>query len=343
MKKIMIKRFLFILVLTMFSVTLVLAQDMPVKTLAKNVSETSEIDRSYQIGPGDVVTAKVFGEPEFDFAATVDQNGKIETPVSETPITAMCRTENQLRAEVKELISKYLKNPMVTVQVTERNSRRPAVVSGEVRQPQQVEMRRKASLLEILAFAGGVNEDAGGIVRVYRTQPPLCEEPGTQVAWTKSDSDYEVPSRLYTLSSIQSGDELSNPTIYPGDLIVVEKASPVYITGEVIAPQGLRIPEGGLSLSRAIAMVSGVRREAKTKDVRIYRLKQDSQDREIISANYDMIKKGEQKDIMLEPYDIVEVDKSKKSVGQIILETVVGAAKTSVGGFGATLPTRILY
>ena len=68
-------------------------------------------------------------------------------------------------------------------------------------------------------------------------------------------------------------------------------------------------------------MVGGVNREAKTKEIKIYRLKENSKDREVIAVNYDLIKKGEQKDVMLEPYDIVEVDKSKKSIGQIIFET----------------------
>lgn len=329
------KRLLFALLFALCFVVLIAAQDVVV---------TPEGERGYLLGPGDVISIKVLGEPQFDSEAlTIDQNGKLEVPFFEQPVLAMCRTEKELRADVTKLLSKYLRSPMITLRVTERNSRPPAVISGEVRTQQKVEMRRKASLLELITFAGGVTEDAGGIIRVYRPRPPLCEEADSSVAWTKSDSDYEVPSRLYTLSSIQSGDEASNPTIYPGDLIIVEKASPVYITGEVIAPQGLRIPEGGLSLTRAIAMVSGPNREAKTKDIKIYRLKQDSQDREVINANYDKIKKGEQKDIMLEPYDIVEVDKSKKSIGQIILETVIGAAKGSIGGFGSSLPQRVLY
>lgn len=325
------KRFLFAFILAVFSFSFVLAQDVMVKPVD---------DRGYLIGPGDVISIRVFGEAEFNSeAVTVDQDGKIEIPVSEQPIVAQCRTEKDLRADVTKIMAKYLRNPMITVRVTERNSRPPAVVSGEVKSPQQVEMMRKASLLEVITFAGGVTEDSSGLVRIYRTKPPLCEDADSDVAWAKSDSDYEVPSRLYTLSSMQTGDETSNPTIFPGDLIIVEKASPIYITGLVVQPQGLRLPEGGLSLQRAIAMVGGVQREAKTKDIKIYRLKQDSQEREIISANYDLIKKGEQKDIMLEPYDIIEVDKSKKSIGQLILETVVGVGTSTL----TSLPLRILY
>ena len=161
--------------------------------------------------------------------------------------------------------------------------------------------------------------------------------------WAKTDDELDVPSRLYSISDIKQGKEESNPIIYPGDLIVVEKSSPVYITGEVMQPQGVRLAEGGLPLTQAIAMVGGVRREAKTKDIKIYRLKDNSKDREIISVNYDLIKKGEQKDVMLQPYDIIEVDKSKKSIAQTILEIATGVGRTALSGFGNTLPTRVLY
>lgn len=303
-----------------------------------------DAERGYLLGAGDVVTGKVLGEEEFDFTATVDRDGKIEVPFFDQPIMAQCRTERELRTDVVKLLSKYLRNPQISVRVTERNSRPPAVVSGEVRNPQQVVLTRKARLLELIAFAGGPNEgDASGTVKVFRTHPPLCQESNEEVAWTQTDDVFDVPSRSFSLSNIKQGADESNPVIYPGDLIVVEKAAPVYITGEIVTPQGIRLPEDGLSLTQALAMVGGVRREAKTKDIKIYRLKADSKDREVIAANYDLIKKGEQNDVVLKPYDIIEVDKAKKSIGQTILEIATGVARTAASGFGNTLPTRVLY
>ncbi len=203
---------------------------------------------------------------------------------------------------------------------------------------------RKATLVEILAVSGGVKPEAGGMIQIFRTRPPLCSETNEDSDWKAIGGDAtDVPSRMYSLSSVKLGKEEANPIIYPGDVIVVQKASPVYITGEVVAPQGIYLKEGGLSLSEAIAMVSGVRREAKTKDVKIYRLKANSKDREVIAANYDMIRKGLQKDIILEPYDIVEVDKAKKSIAQTILELVSGAARTGLSSVTGGLGTSILY
>ncbi len=300
--------------------------------------------RGYQVGPGDEITGKILGEDSFNFVATIDEDGKFQVPFFENRIIAKCRTEKQLRADVTQLLSKYLKNPQVSVSVTKRNSRPPATIYGEVRTPQQVDLRRKATLLELLSFAGGVTEEAGGMIQIFRTTPPICPDGDEDSNWSEDASKgLDVPSRLYSLSSLRLGREEANPVIYPGDVIIVQKASPVYITGEVVAPQGLYLKEGGLTLTEAIAKIGGVRREARTKIIKIYRLKSDSKDREIITVNYDSIKKGEEKDVLLEPYDIVEVDKSKKSIAQVVLELATGVGRTALTGFSTNLPVRVLY
>ncbi|MEO8647838.1 MAG: polysaccharide biosynthesis/export family protein [Acidobacteriota bacterium] len=300
--------------------------------------------QAYLVGPGDVITVKVLGEPQYDFVATIDQNGKVEVPFFETPINAKCLSEPALRTEVSKLLSKYLKNPQISLRVTERNSRPKATISGEVRTPAQVDLRRNVTLLEVISFSGGVTEDAGGMVQIFRTQAPICSDGGTDADWSKSTGDpLDVPSRMYSLIGLRTGSDEANPVIYPGDIVLVQKAAPVYITGEVMTPQGIYLKERGLSLAEAIAKVGGVRREAKTKDIKIYRLKPNSKDRDVITANYDLIRKEQQKDLMLEPYDIVEVDKAKKSIAQTVLEIVTGAGRSALGGLGNALPTRVLY
>ncbi len=304
----------------------------------------AQAQRGYLVGPGDEITGKVLGEPQYDFVATVDEDGKIEVPFFDKPVIAKCRSERELRADISNLLSKYLKNPQVSVRVTDRKSRPPATIYGEVRSPQQVILMRKATLVELLAFSGGVTEEAGGMIQIFRTRPPLCSEPSEDTNWKASGSDpTDVPSRLYSLSSVKLGKEEANPIIYPGDVIVVQKASPVYITGEVVAPQGIYLKENGLSLTEAIAKIGGVKREAKTRDIKIYRLKSGSKERDVISANYDQIKRGQQKDVMLEPYDIVEVDHNKKSIGQTILDIVSGAARTGISSMTTGLGTHVLY
>lgn len=325
------------LILAVFAVSAepVFAQALPIDL---------QVQRGYLVGPGDEITGKVLGETQFDFVATVDEDGKIEVPFFDKPVMAKCRSERELRTDIGELLAKYLKNPQISIRVTDRKSRPPATIYGEVRTPGPVVLMRKVTLVEMLAFSGGVTEDAGGMIQVFRTRPPLCAEKNEDSDWKNAGNDpTDVPSRMYSLGSVKLGKEDANPVIYPGDVIIVLKASPVYITGEVLQPQGIYLKEGGMTLTEAIAKVGGVKREAKTREVKIYRLKSGSKERENIMANYDLIKKGQAKDILLEPYDIIEVDHARKSIAQTILEIATGAARTGLTGASSAVGTRILY
>jgi polysaccharide export outer membrane protein len=332
-------RVLFLFVLS-FALGATSYAQVPVQT----TSAETKAPANYLLGPGDVVEGKVLGEEDFTFKATVDEDGNIEVPFFDQPIMAKCRSERELRADVTKLLSKYLRNPLVSVNITGRNSRPPATIYGEVRTPQQVILTRRSTLLELLSFSGGVTDDAGGMIQVFRTQVPMCSDKSEQEDWKSTAGDrLDVPSRMYSLTSLRQGLDEANPVIHPGDVVVVLKAAPIYIVGEVRQPTGLLLKEGGLSLSRAMAMVGGVNREAKTKDIKIRRIKPNSKEIEIISVNYDSIMKDGKNDVMLEPYDIVEVDKSKKSIAQTILEIATGAGRGGISAFTSGLGTRVLY
>jgi len=298
-------------------------------SFAQETNVTTDGQRGYLIGPGDTITIKVLGEKDFEVdSVTVDEDGKIEVPFSKTPIPVQCRTEKELRADVTKLLSVYLKNPQATVYVKERNSRPPATVYGEIRQPQKVVLTRKATLKDLLAFSGGVTEKASGMIQITRTQPLLCGE-STDDDWKTFNNN---GAKMYSLGSLTE----TNPTIYPGDIIDVLKAPPVFVIGEVMKAGELSMPEGGLPLTQAIAMASGTTREAQKKEVKIYRRKQGLKTAEIISVNYEAIKKGTQKDMVLEPYDIVEIGKAKKGVLEVVLDIATGGVRNVVN----TLPVR---
>lgn len=309
-----IVKYLFVLMLAVSAATV----------SAQSPAQLGWAQKGYTLGPGDEITGKVLGESQFDFVATIDADGRIEIPFVEKRLEAKCKTESELRNEITELLKKYLKTPQVSVRVTQRNSRPPVSIYGEVRAQGKFDLTRRVYLLELIAYSGGETEKSGGMIQIFRPRPPVCMEPG-QADWGPTSVDgSNVPSRMYSLASLRQGREEANPEILPGDIIVVGKAAPVYITGEVIKPGEMNIPEGGLPLMQAIAMASGVNREAKTKAIKIYRRKTGSTEPEVIAANYDQIRKGEQKDVMLEPFDIVEVGKANKSIGQIFMELLTG-------------------
>jgi protein involved in polysaccharide export with SLBB domain len=309
-------RFLTIFVFALGFVLTVSGQNVPV------VDTTTH--KGYLIGPGDEITGKVLGEPQFDFVATVDENGKIEVPFVDTPITAKCLSEPELRTEVTTLLSKYLKKPGLSLRVTDRKSRPPVSIYGEVRQQQQFNLTRRAYLLELLTVAGGESEKSGGIVTVFRTRPPMCTNAEQAAAWKNVDGGIGAPSRDFSIANLRQGQEGSNPEILPGDVILVHKAAPVYITGEVVKPGELNIPEEGLLLTQAVAMSNGITREARTKNITIRRRKTGSPEPELIAVNFDQIKKGQQKDVLLQAFDIVVVDKAKKTIGDVLMQALIG-------------------
>ncbi len=305
--------------------------------------------RGYTIGPGDQVAGTIHGEMGYDFVVNVDQDGMIIIPFVKRPIVAQCKTERELKAEIELEIKKYLRDPSFAFRVSERRSRPPVTVYGEINNPSAFMLTRKATLLEILAAAGGAKEqEASGLVEVRRPRTPMCMATDDKDNWTaQANNAPGGTSRSFRLADINLGREDSNPVIYPGDMILVQRAAPVYITGEVVAPQGVFLKERGLSLTEGLAQVGNVREKAKKSKINILRLKPgasaESKDRELIFANLDLIAKGKEKDIMLQPFDIVVVDKAKDPIGLAILNLALNAGKTFAYSTANVIPARIVY
>lgn len=296
-----------------------------VGSAAQTVPNAAEGQQGYLIGPGDVISIKALGEPSFDVEAmTVDEDGKIIVPYVDKPLLAKCKTERGLQADVAKAWSKYLRNPQLYLRVTQRNSRPPVHIYGAVMEQQKVDLTRRAYLLEMIAFAGVDTAKSSGTVQVFRPRPPMCSDAKTSDWATAVSGDgLNVPSKVFSLKETTSGTEGSNPEILPGDIILVQKAPLVYVTGEVVKPGEINIPEGGLPLTQAIAAAAGATREAK-KNISIYRKRPNSPEPEVLAVNYGGILKGEEKDVMLLPFDIILVGKAKKSIADILLEAVTG-------------------
>jgi protein involved in polysaccharide export with SLBB domain len=310
--------------------------------LAQTILGQTPTSQGYLLAPGDVVSIRVLGEADFNVEkATIDEDGKIQIPFADEGLMVKCKTEKDIRAEIIKIYSRMLRNPQVNVQILERKSRPPVIVSGEVVVQQQVDLKRKARLLELINFAGGLKKEASGMIEIFHTQPPVCKEDSNFADWSNDLVDGEnVPSRLFSYNNVKLNKEESNPVIYPGDLIVARKAPPVYVIGEVMVLKELTIPENGLSLMQAIAQAGGLSREARKKEVIIQRFNPSSPEkRDFIKVNYEQIRVGKEKDVMLQPDDIVVVEKTKKSIAQIILEYATGSARQ----FTQVLPQRILY
>ena len=272
----------------------------------------------------------------------VDSDGNISSlPFLEAPIPAKCRTEKQVQKDIAAAYAKYLKNPQVSVRIAERKSRQPATVFGAVRAPTRVQMLRKVRLNEIMAASGGFTERASGTVQILHTEPLMCPQPGEE-ALAEPIEGTRIPLEIVKIIDLKAGKPEANPFIRPGDYIIVTEAEPVYITGSVVSPQGVFMRDQ-LTLSLAIAMVGGVRKEAKTSDVRIYRQKPGSRDWETLRADLAAIKKNQKPDVLLQPYDVIEVGESSPFSGKRLPSTLLSGVTGGMQSMFTTLPTRVLY
>jgi polysaccharide biosynthesis/export protein len=295
---------------------------------------TSDADtqKRYLLGPGDIVEVRVFGQPDFSGPITVDTAGEMTIPFVEKSIQAKCRTELEVRKDIAAEVAKFVKNPQVSVRVVDYRSRPPAVVFGAVRAPQRVEMRRSARLLELLAGSGGVTEQAGETIQIFHTEPILCSGPNVPTKSESSNSEtsenFKLPFEIYKIAELKAGKPEANPEIRPGDIIIVQEAAPISMRNQ-------------LSLTRALAMVGGLRKDAKNT-VRIYRQKPGSENPEVLIADLSAIKKNKESDIVLKPYDVVDVAEQSAFSPQNLVRTLVGAGTSTINSFAGVIPYRVI-
>jgi polysaccharide export outer membrane protein len=327
------------------------AQEPQSQTSAPSTTQASSLDiqgsKAYLLGPGDILDIRVFGQPELSTSmAQIDSDGNLSSlPFLETPIPAKCRTDKEIQKDIAAAYAKFINNPQVSVRIAERNSRQPATVFGAVRQSTRVEMKRKVRLNELIAVSGGFTERASGTIQILHTEPLMCPEPGEEEAAKPIDGT-KIPLQVVRIAELRAGKVDANPVIRPGDYVLVTEAEPVYITGAVASPNGVYLRDQ-LTLTRALAMVGGARKEAKLNDVVIFRQKAGSIDQDIIHVDVAAIKKNEKPDVVLQAYDVVEVREagmfSRERIGSTVVGALTGGFSNMVSSTGMYLPSRVIY
>jgi polysaccharide export outer membrane protein len=206
-------------------------------------------------------------------------------------------------------------------------------------------MQRKIRLNELIVVSGGFTDRASGTIQILHTEPLMCPQPGEEALAAPIDGT-KVPFEIVKISELRSGKVQANPVVRPGDYILVTEAEPVYITGSVVSPQGVFLRDQ-LTLSRALAMVGGVRKEAKVSEIKIYRQKPGAQDQELLVVDYGAIKRNKKPDVFLQAFDVIEVPEAGIFSPSRIGQTLIGAASGSLGTMfsqgGTSVANRVIY
>jgi protein involved in polysaccharide export with SLBB domain len=168
----------------------------------------------YRLGIRDVVAIVVFGQEELSGQFTVGAGGSFAYPLL-GEVKAAGLTSRELAAAIRDqLVDGFIREPQVSVTITEYQSRRVFVV-GEVGLPGTVPLTGAITLLEALAKAGGVGPNAGTDVVVLR---PGAGRSGTDGPVMQGQSGVDQVARL-AIDDLQSGEAAENIALLDGDTI----------------------------------------------------------------------------------------------------------------------------
>jgi polysaccharide export outer membrane protein len=145
----------------------------------------------YVIGSGDVLSIQVFEIPELSRDVRVSQTGTIGIPLVPVRLRMSGLTEAQAEQKIAEVLEAdgLVTHPQVSVSVKERKSK-PITIVGAVSHPLVYQAERPITLVEALAEAGGIANDAGDIVIVTRSDQPAEGDSSDPPAIGRED---EVP------------------------------------------------------------------------------------------------------------------------------------------------------
>jgi protein involved in polysaccharide export with SLBB domain len=129
----------------------------------------------YVIGNGDLLSIEVFDVKELSREVRVSQTGTIGMPLVPVRLHVAGLTETQAEQKISELLAAngLVSHADVSVIVKERKSK-PITIVGAVVHPLVYQADRQVSLLEVLAEAGGLSNDAGDAVIITRPVPEMA-------------------------------------------------------------------------------------------------------------------------------------------------------------------------
>jgi polysaccharide export outer membrane protein len=215
----------------------------------------------YRIGVGDVLNVQGLGEEFKGFGETrrgdivgtkVKADGRLYLPILGA-VDAGGRTVLEVQESLREGLTKFKRDPFVSVDVLEYRSQKYFIL-GEVGQPGLGRVDGETTVLEAVAQAGGFNKQAD-----------------VENAFVMRDQKV-LPISLADL--VRRGDMRQNLVLRHRDLIFVPslQVKRVFVFGEVSSPDVFPMGPEGMTLTEAVALAGGLKPDtADANQVRIFR------------------------------------------------------------------------
>jgi len=284
----------------------------------------------YVLGADDQILIRALdGFDLGDKPVLIGTNGDITLPLIGR-VKAAGLTVEQLETELASRLKAYVKEPQVSVTVTEFRSQ-PVSVFGAVATPGVVQLRGRKTLYEVLSMAGGPRETAGSTISITR----LMENGPIPLPGAGPDPTGRYNSAELDLQEILDGkNPAANIEIKPHDVISVSQgnARMVYVVGDVQRAGAFNLgSQRTISVLSALSLAGGLGHTAKPEQAKIFRPAPDRQKHEEIAVNIKQILAGKAEDISLRPEDVLVVPTSSRKAFTVVMTgTLAGAVSAAI-------------
>ena len=178
---------------------------------ANFVGTSDAVGESYLIGASDELSIYVWRNPELSTRIAVRPDGRITTPLI-TDMVAVGKTPAQLADDIKQVLNRYIQDPIVSVMVERPNgtfSQQIRIVGATAR-PAALPYRANMTLLDAMIAVGGLSEFASGNrAKLIRFDKSLGRQ-------------REYALRLGDL--LRDGESRANVMLAPGDVIIIPES-----------------------------------------------------------------------------------------------------------------------
>lgn len=265
---------------------------------------------SLTIGPGDMLHISVLESADLEQHVRVTDSGDASLILGgKVRLLGLSPDAAAVAIEKTLVAGDYVLNPHVSVTV-EHYAKLNVGVVGQVRAPGSYETDTPRSILDVLALAGGLTDMADRRITIER-----------------SDTKEQI---LYFVSNNSAAALKEQAMVFPGDTIVVPRASFVYVLGDVGHPGAFAAAtnDSNMTVLQAVALAGGTPPNAVPSKARLIRKAENGAYIEIALSLSDM-QKGKRSDLPMQADDIVYVPFSYARNMLISINGILAAAASA--------------
>jgi polysaccharide export outer membrane protein len=262
-------------------------------TIMPLLAEDDPAGGDYLLGAGDLLVIKVFEAKELDTEVRVSSRGLINVPLL-GEVSVLNRTASEVEQDIETLYKKdYLHDPHVSVYIKEHMSKQITLV-GEVEKPGTYEYIAQQRLLDVLAIANGLKDDAGPYAYITRYN-------------TKTNKSVNYIIDLDDL--VKNGNMAHNCIILGGDVVFIAKSGQCFVDGAVRKPGSYSL-ESNMTITEAIALAGGLAAYADEDSIKLIRFMGRGVQRQVVSLSYSDMQAGLGDTLLLKDQDLIFAESS---------------------------------